>query len=324
MALASLEGEKDPIVSEGVIVPNAATLTFEDEILLNIYFQLSGFEADLADLGLITYTADGNTILDTIPGATYVDGQYVVTTKPIAAKNLGDTVYFRIYAKQADGSCVYSKLLSYSPKTYAMNILNKSENVAMKALVVAMLNYGAEAQKYFGYKTEALVNADLTADQKALVADYSADMLAPVGKVDSAKIGAFAANGGFGKKYPTVSLEGAFAINYYIQTSYPVDGELTLYYWSAEDYANAEVLTAENATGIVEGNTISGIAAKDLDSTIYVAAVYESNGVRYCTGILPYSVAEYARSFANTADDFAPFANATGIYGSVAKAYFGN
>jgi hypothetical protein len=163
------------------------------------------------------------------------------------------------------------------------------------------------------------VNADLTAAQKALVADYSADMILPVGKVDSNKVGAFAANGGFGKKYPTVSLEGAFAINYYIQTSYPVDGEMVLYYWNAEDYAKADVLTAENATGIVQDNAVSGIAAKDLDTTIYVAAVYESNGVRYCTGVLPYSVSAFCAAMA----DSSALARAIAVYGSYAKAYFG-
>ncbi len=314
-ALASLEGEKDPIVSEGIIAPESATLTYEDEILLNIYFTMEGI--DPSELGLMTYTADGSTVLDTIPGASYVDGKYVVTTKPIAPKNLGDTVYFRVYAKLADGSYVYSNLLSYSPKTYAMNILNKSEDVAMKALVVAMLNYGAEAQKYFGYKTEALVNADLNAEQKALVADYSADMIAPLGKVDSAKVGAFVANGGFGKKYPTVSLEGAFAINYYFENSYAMNNGMTLYYWTAEDYANAEVLTAENATGIVNGTTVSSIAAKDLNSTIYVAAVYESNGTSYCTGVLPYSIGAFCVSNGSA------LAQAIAVYGSYAKAYFG-
>jgi hypothetical protein len=91
---------------------------------------------------------------------------------------------------------------------------------------------------------------------------------------------------------------------------------MKLYYWSAEDYANAEVLTAENATGIVDGTMVSGIAAKDLDSTIYVAAVYESNGVSYCTGVLPYSVGAFC------AAEGSALAQAIAVYGFYAKAFF--
>ena len=84
-----------------------------------------------------------------------------------------------------------------------------------------------------------------------------------------------------------------------------------------EDYAKAEVLTAENATGIVNGTTVSGIAAKDLDSTIYVAGVYESNGVCYCTGVLPYSVGAFCASNGSA------LAQAIAVYGYYAEAYFG-
>jgi len=41
----------------------------------------------------------------------------------------------------------------------------------LKPLLVNMLNYCAEAQTYFGYHTEHLVNADLTEAQKALATD---------------------------------------------------------------------------------------------------------------------------------------------------------
>ena len=66
------------------------------------------------------------------------------------------------------------------------------------------------------------------------------------------------------------------------------------------------------------------IVAKDLDKTVYAAVVYESNGQRYSTGILPYSIAAYCREQAALPDSgMNGFATAAAAYGSAAKAYFG-
>jgi hypothetical protein len=90
----------------------------------------------------------------------------------IAAKEMGDTRYYAAYAKLADGTFVYSDAYAYSLKQYAMNMLGKdSTSVKQKALCVAMLNYGAAAQNYFGYRTDDLMNADLTQAQKALASN---------------------------------------------------------------------------------------------------------------------------------------------------------
>ena len=62
------------------------------------------------------------------------------------------------------------------------------------------------------------------------------------------------------------------------------------------------------------------IAAKELDQTLYVAAVYESEGVTYCSGVLAYSLAAYCKSHAN--DTMGSFATAAAIYGCAAKQYF--
>ena len=63
--------------------------------------------------------------------------------------------------------------------------------------MVAMLNYGAQAQIYFNYKTNDLVNKDLTAAQKALVKSYSASMMDGINLPDAGKVGPYAATGGF-------------------------------------------------------------------------------------------------------------------------------
>ncbi len=328
--LDELNKEQDP---SAVITPKYASLSFNDLIHTNIYFQVDGFNAE--NLGLAVFAGnDVDGTVDTaayvVGGATLVDGMYKVSTQGIPAKNLGDTIYFKVFAVEADGSYTYSKLLTYSPLEYANFLLSSGD--MDKTLAAAMLNYGAEAQTYFGYNTDALMNAAVTEEAKALLAGYSISDLEALDAVDAAKVGAFVETDGFAAKYPSVSFKGAFRINYYFTPAAQVDGDVTFYYWTEDTYNAAAELTADNAdsTAVMTADNgiysaVSGaIYAKDLDKTVYVAAVYESNGVTHCTGVLAYSVAEYARSFADTTDAFAPFAQAIGTYGSVAKAYFGN
>ena len=105
---------------------------------------------------------------------------------------------------------------------------------------------------------------------------------------------------------------------------------MTLYYWDAEDYENAAELTADNATGsmvMTPGDrysaAITDIAAKDLDSTYYVAVVYQSNGRTYCSGVLAYSLASYCNSKATAEGSIGELAKATAVYGYHAKQLFG-
>lgn len=203
----------------------------------------------------------------------------------------------------------------------------------MKPLVVAMLNYGAAAQKYFGYSTDTLMNADLTAGQRELVMDYHSGMVSEIVPADGGKIGVFAANGGFAGTYPSVTFGGAFAINYYITPSYEVDEDVTLYFWDADAYNSVDELSVENASGSKKMVSVAetgeycaaytGIAAKEISDTVYVAAVYESDGVTYCSGVLAYSLSKYCKGFAeNAASSEQNLAAATTVYGYYAERYF--
>jgi malonyl CoA-acyl carrier protein transacylase len=244
---------------------------------------------------------------------------------------MGEVVYFKVYAKLSDGSYVYSEVAGYSAAVYAKTILKKEASQS-KALVVALMNYGAEAQKFFG-QTEDLMNEFLTAEQQALVKSYEEITIADTVKADAAKVGVFAKNDGFVRGYPSVSFEGTFAINYYFQPKYEVEGEMKLYYWTAEAYASAEVLTAENASGCmvmtegedgIYGASYTAIAAKQIEDTLYVAVVYENGGNTYATGVIDYSLGTYCKQIAAKSDsEMQDLAKATAVYGSYAKEFFG-
>ena len=75
------------------------------------------------------------------------------------AKNMTDAVYAVPYIKDGE-TVVYGEVLKYSILRYAYQILGYlgegSGNESMKTLVREMLDYGAAAQNYFGYRTDAL------------------------------------------------------------------------------------------------------------------------------------------------------------------------
>ncbi len=81
----------------------------------------------------------------------------------LAAKNMTDDVYARacIHTENADS---YGKVDKYSILQYALNMLGKtgiaSSNESFKSMLTAMLNYGANAQTYFGHKPDRPANGN--------------------------------------------------------------------------------------------------------------------------------------------------------------------
>ena len=288
---------------------------------------------------MITYTEkvdvwNVETAAHVIPGTAYDEttGRYIAHSQGINAKYLGDTVYLACYAKLSDGSYVYTKLAPYSPVQYATNQLKNSSDMKLKQLVAAMLNYGAQAQLFFGHNTDNLANATLTDEQKLLPEAYRSEMVSAVPTASTEKQGVFANNKGFAKRYPSISFEGAFCINYFFKPNYAPVGDITLYYWNESDFNAAEVLTKENASGCMTlsledsgeyRGDIEGIAAKNLSASVFVAAVYSDGTTQWTSGVLGYSIGAYCGSQISKGADVAALAEATAVYGYHAKAYFG-
>ena len=94
-------------------------------------------------------------------------GRCVFTYSGISAAEMGDQIKATVYATK-DGKEYVSNTDTYSIATYAYNTLeNYKDNAALRTLLVDMLNYGSEAQTYFGKNVGNLVNAALTETQKS-------------------------------------------------------------------------------------------------------------------------------------------------------------
>ncbi len=322
-----------------LIKPKYTTLSLDKDIRYKVCFTIDDPSlTTMSDMGLITF--DYNVGQATIDNATQVisgvdfDGTYLsVSTDAIHPKTLGDVLFFRVYAKLYDGSYAYSDMMNYSAVRYANSVLgSKNSGDEQKTLMVALLNYGAEAQEYYGYKTDSLVNSNLTVEQKKLVSKYSADLCADVAVADNAKTVDFAKKGTGFTLYPSTNSESStFNLTYNLRTNKSITGYITLYYWDAKTYASASKLTKANATGILimskdqSGNytaELKDISVADFDDTVYTSVMFKSGAVNYCTGVISYSYAEFLKMNAeNFKSSMQSLAQAIIVYSYYADKY---
>lgn len=97
------------------------------------------------------------------------NGKYVFPYRNIAPHRIGDMVTATLYAKY-EGELYCSESRDYSVATYCYSMLDKcsgEQYAKFRTLLVDMLHYGAKAQEYAAYRTDALCNAALTEEQLA-------------------------------------------------------------------------------------------------------------------------------------------------------------
>ena len=317
---------------------SSVSLALKDEVKFTGYFTIENIDASTATMGLMTFeNAPTDVSVDTadhvIPGATYQSSKdrYIGYSQGIPAKEMGDLFYICAYVQLENGTYVYSDVVEYSVEKYAYAMLDYTNDADLQKLLIAMLNYGAEAQLYFGYNTDDLVNADLTDEQKNSLNSYSSDLMDAIVTADSSKTGNFVyTEAAFSTKTVNVTAGGALALNCRFNPAYTMDGDMTLYYWDAATYNNVSELTTANATGsatmtVVNGAyqaSVTGIAAKDIDKTIYAVGVYESDGVTYTTGVISYNLNTYFDILPQVRPACQGVCEAAVVYCDYAKLYF--
>ena len=155
----------------------SASLEVGEGISINYKVAASLFAENLYDLDSVCATFVFNkstedertfTVSDPVLSGDY----YVFQLKNIRPDWMGDVVTATLTATDANGESITSKAIEYSVKDYCYNKLeNETAETSFSTLLVDMLNYGAATQLHTGYKTDALVNADLTDTQKGWGSD---------------------------------------------------------------------------------------------------------------------------------------------------------
>ena len=276
-----------------------ASISLKGNIAINYYMLLS--DEALADkTAYMQFTlADGE--IRQIPVSEGVKHEYYgeiyyVFTCAVDAKEMTDDVLSQFF--YAGGS---SKEYTYSVQTYADYILTNSSNTKMKALVAAMLNYGAASQIHFNYRTDDLANAGLEAP------DYA--------NVNITGFGAVSGQGTELAKLYSASLilKSETTLRFFFR----VEGSATL----TVTY-NGQPLEVMERSGLYYVDIV-GISAKDMSESVTVTISDGTsttevffNPMSYCQGVLNDKTGAFGSEMKN-------LVCALYLYNQAANSYFG-
>ena len=135
-------------------------VVLEDNLKVNFYVRVSGPLSDTTKIK-VTFADEAYAYLVKDLGLDE-NGCYLISFK-IAAAQMNDKIVIVGIDGEQDG------IASYTVRQYCDTILANSSYSQYHALVKAMLNYGAMAQKYFGYNATNLANQGITGAADAAV-----------------------------------------------------------------------------------------------------------------------------------------------------------
>ena len=155
------------ITYAGEVRISAATLALEHNI--SVLYKVK--KATVATYGFsdLKLVIDFNGTSTTLTEYTEDGEDYVFRFRNIAPNQTNDTQTATLYATR-NGATYVSASREYSVATYCYTQLDRYNTEAyaeFRTLLVDLLNYGAAAQAYTNYRTDALVNKELTAAQAA-------------------------------------------------------------------------------------------------------------------------------------------------------------
>ena len=167
----------EPIYDDAVKFSHS--LTLENDISINFIglgSALSVYDSFYLECKVPVYNGNeltGYEIVNIEP--VYNGKNYEFTLLGVTAKMMNDDIeaVFRI---TKDGQEYYSKTDVYSVAEYAYGKLNSTKATdtdELKAICANLLRYGALAQTQFGYRTDALVDANMTDAHKAYLTDLA-------------------------------------------------------------------------------------------------------------------------------------------------------
>lgn len=176
------DGLNEPIVSDGTVVTyyykkkaaseekpalaiDKASISLESSITMN--FKVPKSSLSPYDDFYMTFKCNGKE--EKATQYKQNGDYYVFSYKGINPQLMNDEVTAVLHAKKGNEEYT-SPEKALSVKEYAYTLLDRysgDEYSKLRTLLVDLLNYGAMAQKYVGYKTDNLVNSELTAVQKS-------------------------------------------------------------------------------------------------------------------------------------------------------------
>lgn len=139
-------------------------LSLTDAFSLHFYVDKAAFGDSVYTSPYVIFDLEGEKT--TVSAYTQDENSYIFTFDDITPDKMGQIVTATLYAKKQGAEQIYATK-TYSVAQYCYDMLAQNQpSESLRTLLVDTLNFGAAAQKYRG-STEELVNAKLTAEQKA-------------------------------------------------------------------------------------------------------------------------------------------------------------
>ena len=311
--------EPIPIVDESIKIYHTLDLASDISVSFVVPVSaLSGYDSYYLECVLPEY--EGNTQIgtSTVEIQPVVSGNYYYfTLTGITAVRMGDMVDATLHMKKGTQP-YHSKTDSYSVATYAYAMLNSSTDGKMLTLCADLLRYGAEAQSFKKYRTDSLVDSNMTEAHRSYLSDTSTLSFTATdsfwGDLENATITWVGKTLDLGSK---VGMKFVFnAANYGGKVE---NLSMKVRYQGNNGETKAVTLTGAevyNAANSYYSFTFYGLLASELrtvvDVTIYEGDTQLSEGLRY-------SAETYASKAPATLE---PLTRALFAYSDSAKAYF--
>lgn len=155
---ASAAVEQSVVAEDGYGYVEGWSLTLNGAVSANFLMVINTADENAAVKVVV------NDTMKEIPVSEVKENSNIVSVD-MAAAQMTDTITIQVVDSTGNGGAVQS----YTVRDYADYILENSTNESEKALVKAMLNYGAKAQLHFDYNTTNLANAGIDGITEATV-----------------------------------------------------------------------------------------------------------------------------------------------------------
>ena len=169
--------DETPILDQGTKIRHSLNLA--SDISMNYLVakeELDGYENVYLEVLIPIYEENSHTNYhrEVLHPEDKSENYYYFTLGGLTAVNMNDRLEATLYMEK-DGRTYYSETDVYSIADYAYAQMGRAGvPEKLKALCAELLRYGSSAQTYKGYRTDALVNANMTEDQKAYLSDLDA------------------------------------------------------------------------------------------------------------------------------------------------------
>lgn len=246
-------------------------LTLTDEIAANFYVDIADGVA--SDAKMQVTDGYGTWLYPVSEAKKDASGNYIFTAR-IAAAQMTDTISLQLISGEDVGA-----VHTYRAADYGRYIMENGYSDSTKAIVKALLNYGARAQLYFDHRTDDLANA-------GYAADLTADMPASTNAIASGNVN--------GIKFYGASL--LFHSKVTTRFYFTVTGDINTYTFATAD---GKSYTRDSKNGLYYVD-VADIMPQDYDQTIELSVTDGTDTLKVSYSPMCYISRMYAKSESET------------------------